>query len=112
MTKDIKQVQLSNLRQIARAYFVKARGWKLEDIKNDKVLDYAIKQHGIEATLLRVLLALGSKVLFCEGYLCEHLVTDDGLIMTTNHIQWDLQKETLEEQSEETQIAINKLLTK
>jgi hypothetical protein len=67
---------------------------------------------GQTITLSRVLLALGDKVLFCEGYLCEHSVTNDGLIITTNHIQWDLTKETLEEQAPEVQIAINQLLTK
>lgn len=109
MTKDIKQIQEENRKLILEAIF----GTREEALKNNN-LSPEIKGNysSLPMTLSRVLLALNDKVLFCEGHLCEHSVTCDGLIITTNHIMWDLQKETLEEQSEGTQIAINQLLTK
>lgn len=66
---------------------------------------------GKPITLSRVLLALGNKALFSDGDLCEYLITNDGLIMTMSYNTWDLSKETLEQQSEETQRAVWELLT-
>lgn len=109
--KTIKQIQEENRKLILEAIhgcsYEEALTIELESQPSQLPWNWVEKI----ITLSRVLLALGNKVLFCEGYLCEHLVTNDGLIITTNHIQWDLTKEALEEQTPETQIAINKLLT-
>ncbi len=61
-------------------------------------------------TLNRVLIALGEKEadisIDCYGVIRQCFSIQSGIILP----QWDLTKETLEEQPEETQRIINKLL--
>ena len=67
---------------------------------------------GKPLTLNRVLIALQSQEIgFLDGFLFE--LEDKGYdgMMEQMICKWDLTKETLEEQTEETQRAINKLLT-
>ena len=77
----------------------------LECGKTLKKRDYSIYIFPRPNSLARVLLTLAD------------WIDDDGMYMTANknlrfeNIIWDLTKETLEDQSEETQRAINQLLT-
>jgi len=59
---------------------------------------------GKPLTLNRVLIAL-------EGWICdESIYMKELTILRFERVNWDLTKETLEEQSEEVQIAINEMI--
>lgn len=87
--------------------------WIRKDFTKDFIYDLNAKYLlGKPITLSRVLLALESQEIgFLDGYLFE--LEDKGYNgMVERWIcKWDLTKETLEEQEESTQLAVNELLT-
>lgn len=133
--KTIEQIKEENALLIAKNYLHICKGVSLKELTNE-LIAYAIQQYDIKTTLSNVLLALPEtyeghslkyKILekncyefgneYFDGYrkcfvvrflnvfdcdCCENYWTDIFI--------WDLTKETLEIQSEETQISINKLL--
>lgn len=99
MTKDIKQIQEENRKLILEAIHGCSYD-KLDIFEHDLIFPHL--------PLSRVLLALGDKQIvgeFKQNIFCFSFGPDyDDAIL------WDLTKETLEEQSQETQIKINELL--
>lgn len=107
MTKDIKQIQEENRKFILEAIL---SGNNLRILK-ERIGDFS----GLPLTLSKVLLALKHKQIgFYDGSLIEVIETNGYYKEDYNHSisDWNLEKETLEEQAPEVQIAINQLLTK
>lgn len=107
MTKTLQEIQQENRAAILPSITFSRR------VADFKIIQVT-QQSQLPITLSIVLLALKKRRISIEnnGWLYEVFPTNQ-----TSHIverepleQWDLQKETLEEQSEETQRAINELL--
>lgn len=99
MTKDIKQVQEEN-RKACNPDCNCTNGKVWSDDWGWEDCEYC------QTTLNRVLLALGKN----HGILCNNIVFWSAFGYE-NLCRWDLTKPTLEEQSQQTQRSIHKLLT-
>jgi len=118
--KTIKQIQEESRKIIILANNPEAKSY-------DEALEMELEHHhitrldgkmfnylngeeiiGKPLTLSRVLISLKSKhlIISTAGYVCKRI----GDSEYQNICYWDLTKETLEEQTEEAQRAINKLL--
>ena len=105
MTKTLEQIQIENRKFILEAILA---GNNLRLLK-ENIADFS----GSKLTLSRVLLALKDEQIgFYDDSLGE-IWRGEGSFYREDNVEyicvWDLTKETLEEQSEETQRAINKL---
>ena len=123
MTKPLKQIQQENRKFILEAI----HGCSYEEAlkkeyakKGNNTIAVPFREYdGEELTLSRVLLAFKNKeVKTCYGDeaifnigLVDFYEIESGAYRENHHFEyicdWDLKKETLEEQSEETQRAIN-----
>lgn len=130
--KTIKEIQEENRKLIilannpeaksydeARKTIIEKKGWNYEDECKYNAIDNVIRLY-YDLTLDRVLMAIkqvcrkkkyhtGFALLlrYSEIFYIEHEL-DDSM---TSFGKWDLTKPTLEEQTQQTQIEINKLLT-
>jgi hypothetical protein len=101
MIKSLEEIQQENRRLILETIL---EGNNLRLLK-ENIGDFS----GARLDLSRVLLALTHKDI---SQAKPEIKFYNGYIITINGYPWDLTKETLEEQSEETQRTINELLTK
>lgn len=109
MTKKLHQIQQEN-----RKFILEATGEYKDELE---LLKQIYNQHLNEIvsrsffskplTLSRVLLALPIELYYYKSFNLLYITKQNQ--DPKEHIPWDLTKETLEEQSEETQRGINKL---
>lgn len=107
--KTIEQIKEENALLIAKNYLHICKGVSLKELTNE-LIAYAIQQYDIKTTLSNVLLALfknNCKIKVSREDYDDFLYFFNGSDFI---FKVDLKKETLEEQLEETQISINKLL--
>ena len=117
MTKSLEQIQQENRKFILEAIHGCSYEEALEKEyakKGNNTISVPLREYeGEELTLSRVLLALKDKQIgFYDDSLGE-IWRGEGSFYREDNVEyicdWDLTKETLEEQTEETQRGINKL---
>ena len=105
MTKSLKQIQEENRKAILRATLPEsiASYLHLEDAFSGATLDLARVLRALDSALYDVSTEDSSLCFWTYKF-------DDCEPVEEIHVDWGLTKSTLEEQSEETQRAINELL--